>query len=194
MKLPKVSIAPSIIALLALTALHAAHAGEMAGVRQISAPSEERGADLDVTVWYPAQLGGTLVTLGENAFFTGTSAMRDAPMSEGKFPLILLSHGAGLAGYAQALSWIATPLAKAGFVVAAPNHPGNGGANRSAAETMKLWLRPGDISDTLSAMERDAFLGAHVDNDEIGILGLSAGGNTALSIAGARMDPQRLAA
>jgi predicted dienelactone hydrolase len=193
MKLLKVSIVLASIALSTLIVQQAEGASESVGVRQISAPSEERGIDLDVTVWYPANAGGKLVTLGETIFFAGSSAMRDAPISEGKFPLILLSHGAGLAGYAQALGWIAAPLAKAGFVVAAPTHPANTGPSRSAAETMKLWLRPRDITETLNAMDKDAFFKEHIDNDEKGILGLSMGGSTALAIAGARSDPKLLA-
>jgi predicted dienelactone hydrolase len=119
-----------------------AGASDNVGVRQIVVPSKERGIDLDVTVWYPAQSGGESIILGESVFFVGTPASRDAPIANGKFPLILLSHGAGLGGNPQAMSWIATPLAQQGFVVAAPTHPGNSGKNRSAAETMKIWLRP----------------------------------------------------
>lgn len=170
-----------------------ANADVNVGVRQILAPSKERGVDLDVTVWYPALPGGETVVLGDNAFFVGTPAMRDAPMSDGKFPLILLSHGAGLAGSAQALSWIATPLAKQGFVVVAPTHPGNTGRNKSAAETMKIWLRPADLTEALNTIEKDGFFQNHLDQDKIGVLGLSMGGNTALAIAGARIDPQLLA-
>jgi predicted dienelactone hydrolase len=181
------------IALSTLMVQQASGGSENVGVRQIPAPSKERGIDLDVTVWYPARSGGKSVTLGESVFFAGTPSMRDAPISDGKFPLILLSHGAGLAGNPQALSWIATPLAKHGFVVAAPAHPGNTGTNRSAAETMKLWLRPGDISETLNAMEKDAFFKEQLEYDEVGTLGLSMGGSTALAIAGARIDPKRLA-
>jgi predicted dienelactone hydrolase len=121
---------------------HPANAGDDAGVRHFPAPSTERGADLDVTVWYPAQPGGEPVNLGDSKLFVGTSAMRDAPMSGGKFPLILLSHGAGMAGNPQALSWIATPLARQGFIVAAPTHPGNTGPNKSAAETMNSGCAP----------------------------------------------------
>ncbi|WP_441772942.1 alpha/beta hydrolase family protein [Labrys sp. KB_33_2] len=165
-----------------------------AGVRRIAAPSRERGTDLEVTVWYPAQPGGEPVVLGDGVFFTGTPARRNAPIAPGKFPLILLSHGAGLAGNAQALSWIAAPLAEQGFVVAAPTHPGNTGANRSAAETMKLWLRPADISDSLDAMEAEPFFKDHLNTGTIGVLGLSMGGNTALALAGARIDPKLLAA
>jgi predicted dienelactone hydrolase len=119
--------------------------------------------------------------------------MRDAPVAAGKYPLILLSHGAGLAGSAQALSWIATPLAKHGFVVAAPTHPGNTGPKRSAAETMKLWLRPADLTETLNTMVGSAMFRDHLEDGKVGVLGLSMGGNTALAISGARLSPTRLA-
>ncbi len=181
------------VAVISIITQSMADADVNVGVRQILAPSKERGVDLDVTVWYPAQAGGEEVLLGDNAFFVGTSAMRDAPISDGKYPLILLSHGAGLAGSAQALSWIATPLAEHGFVVAAPTHPGNTGRNRSAFETMRIWLRPADLIATLNTIETDAFFQNHLDQDKIGVLGLSLGGNTALAIAGARIDPLLLA-
>lgn len=164
-----------------------------AGVQQIVVRSQERGTDLDVIVWYPASPGGEAVLLGESVFFEGTEAMRNAPISTGRFPLILLSHGAGLAGRAEALSWIATALAKEGFIVAAPTHPGNTGPDRSAAETMKLWLRPPDLSETLDAIAKSEAFQPHVNADRIGALGLSMGGSTALSIAGGRLDPELLA-
>ncbi|NRP75014.1 hypothetical protein ILFOPFJJ_05937 [Ensifer psoraleae] len=172
---------------------HSATASEFVGVRQIAAPSKERGSDLAVTIWYPADAGGKPVTIGESVFFVGTDAMLEAPISDGKYPLILLSHGAGLGGTPQAMSWIATPLAKQGFIVAAPIHPGNTGANRSAAETMKLWLRPADISATLDAVEKQPLFENHLESGRVGALGLSMGGNTALALAGARIDPIRLA-
>jgi len=163
------------------------------GVRQIAAPSAARGGNLDVTVWYPAKAGGMPVVLGESLFFQGTPAWHDAPIANGRFPLILLSHGAGLAGSPQAVSWIAASLAGQGFVVAAPTHPGNSGQNRSAAETLKIWLRPGDLSETLDAMEKDPFFSAHLERGKIGALGLSMGGGTVLALAGARIEPKRLA-
>lgn len=172
---------------------HAAAAGEFAGVRQMTASSQERGSDLAVTVWYPADPGGKPVTLGESVFFKGTDAMLDAPISPGKYPLVLLSHGAGLGGTPEAVSWIAAPLARQGYIVAAPTHPGNGGANRSAAETMKLWLRPADITATLDAIGKDPLFKDRLAAGRIGALGLSAGGNTVLALAGARIDPDRLA-
>ncbi|WP_018391006.1 hypothetical protein [Ancylobacter sp. FA202] len=178
---------------LSATVPHLATAEEMAGVRQIAAPSAERGVALNVTVWYPAGAGGEPVELGESPFFLGTPAQRDAPLAAGKFPLILLSHGIGLGGNPAAASWIATALAGHGFVVAAPAHPGNSGKNRSAAETMKIWLRPRDLTETLNTLEKDPTFAAHLDFAKVGVLGLSAGGGTALAIAGARVDPDRLA-
>ena len=164
----------------------------LVGVRQITAPSKERGTELPVTVWYPADAGGKPVTLGESQFFYGTDAMLDAPIAHGRHPLILLSHGAGLGGTPQAMSWIAAPLAKQGFIVAAPFHFGNGGVNRSAAETMKLWIRPADISATLDALEKQTVFEGHLEPEKTGVLGLSMGGNTALALAGGRIDPIRL--
>ncbi len=177
----------------ALMVNHSATASEYVGVQQISAPSKERDSNLAVTIWYPADAGGKRVTLGESPFFVGTDAMLEAPISHGRYPLIVLSHGAGLGGSPQAMSWIATPLAKQGFIVAAPVHPGNSGANRSAAETMKLWRRPADISATLDAVEKQAFFENNLEAGRVGALGLSMGGNTALALAGARIDPIRLA-
>lgn len=163
------------------------------GVMQLTAPAEERGGPLDVTIWYPALAGGTPVDLGENIFFEGTPVSLDAPMAQGRFPLILLSHGAGLSGRAEAMSWIAAPLAAKGFVVAGPTHPGNTGPNRSAEETMKLWLRPSDLSATLDQIATTPALQDQIDLNRIGVLGLSMGGNTALSLAGARVGAERLA-
>lgn len=170
-----------------------AEASDYVGVREITAYSQERQKELPVTVWYPADAGGKLVTLGESEFFVGTDAMDDAPISRGKYPLVLLSHGAGLGGTPQAMSWIAAPLAKQGFIVAAPVHFGNGGTYRSAEETMKVWLRPADISATVDALQIQPLFHDHLVPGKTGVLGLSMGGNTALALAGGRFDPARLA-
>jgi predicted dienelactone hydrolase len=172
---------------------HLAIAQDAVGVRRIAAPANERGTDLDVTVWYPTHADGDPVVLGETIFFMGTPAIRDAPIAGAKLPVILLSHGAGLAGNAEALSWIATPLARQGFVVVAPTHPGNSGKSRSAAETMKIWMRPSDLTQALDAIETNAVFQDHLEPGRVGVLGLSMGGSTALAIAGARIDPTLLA-
>lgn len=164
------------------------------GISRMEVVSAERTRPLDVTVWYPADAGGEEIVLGDSPFFRGTVARLNAPISGGAFPLVLLSHGAGLAGSAEAMSWIAAPLAQRGFIVAAPTHPGNGGPDRSAAETMKLWLRPTDITTTLDAMLRSSLFDRHLARNEVGVVGLSMGGGTVLALAGARFDPRLLMA
>lgn len=181
------------VTFVAMTAAAATADEPIVGATFFMVPSEEREIDLAVTVWYPAASGGEAAVLGENIFFEGTPAMIDAPIMDGAFPLILLSHGAGLAGRAEAMSWIAAPLARQGFIVAAPTHPGNTGPDRSAEETMRLWLRPADISATLDAIEADTTFRRHIAPGGPGVLGLSMGGGTALSLAGARLDPERFA-
>ena len=183
------------IALLTSVAPQAAAAEGDAGVYRMEVSSPAHGRPLDVTIWYPAAAtGGEAIKLGDSPLFLGATARLDAPIADGRFPLVLLSHGAGLAGRAEALSWLAGPLAQRGFIVAAPTHPGNGGPNRSAAATMKLWLRPDDISRTLDAVAGSHFFARHLAPSEVGALGLSMGGGTALALAGARFDPRLLAA
>jgi predicted dienelactone hydrolase len=172
-----------------LVIIGAAEAGEAAGVVRLTVPSAARGSDLDAIVWYPSKGGGQETLLGDSQFFAGTSSWQDAAVADGKFPIVLLSHGAGLAGNPESLSWIAAPLAAKGFVVAAPRHPGNSGKDRSALETMKLWLRPNDISQTLDQLQQVPLLKVHLDLERVGVLGLSMGGGTALALAGARFDP-----
>jgi predicted dienelactone hydrolase len=188
------ALAAVAVAIAMLFAFPAAAEDHAAGVARIAAHAPERDADLDVTVWYPASPRGETVMLGENPFFEGTPAMQDAPVADGRFSLVVLSHGAGLGGRAEAASWLAAPLAEAGFIVVAPTHPRNTGPDRSAEETMKLWLRPADLSAAIDAIAEDDGFQSRIDAGSIGVLGLSMGGGTALSIAGARFDPERFAA
>lgn len=185
---------PRILALLvALSSPAHAEGGPSVGVRHVTAYAAARGGDLDVTVWYPARPGGRPVVVGDSPFFVGTDAVSDAPLADGRFPLVLLSHGAGLGGTPEAMGWMAAGLAARGFIVAAPAHPGNGGAGRSAEATMKLWLRPGDIGAALDAMTGAGAFKDHLDVEAVGVLGLSMGGGTALALAGGRIDAGRLA-
>lgn len=191
--LMKMAVILSLAVSSAWSAQRSSFAGDAVGVREITVPSQERHRDITATVWYPAKVGGRPVMLGESRYFTGTPAMENADISPRRYPLILLSHGAGLAGTPSALSWFAVPLARHGFIVAAPMHPGNGGANKSASETMKMWLRPKDISSTLDAIDNATFFHEHLEPENVGMVGLSMGGGTALALGGARFSPERLA-
>ncbi len=165
-----------------------AETSNVPGVRAITAPAPQRGRALDVLIWYPAKEGGAPELIGDNALFRGTRAVRDAPMQDGRHPLVLLSHGSG--GSAATLGWIASRLAGAGFLVAAPNHPGTTTGDSSPAATIRIWERPADLAAVLSALQEDPALGNRIDPRRIGVLGFSLGGHTALALVGVRADAQ----
>ncbi|TIQ33700.1 MAG: dienelactone hydrolase [Mesorhizobium sp.] len=174
--------------ILSATALAAAtvapvHAAEV-GLREISIAAPERGRDLQVFVWYPAEAGGEAIVLGDNKAFKGVPAFKNARQLKGRFPLVVLSHGSG--GRVQGMAWLATELARAGFIVAGPNHPGTTSGDSTPADTPKLWERTQDLSAVIDAMTADPTWGSVVDGDRIGVLGFSLGGAAAMEIAGAR--------
>ncbi|MCA2010095.1 prolyl oligopeptidase family serine peptidase [Cereibacter sphaeroides] len=162
------------------------------GITYTDVPAPLRETSLDLHLWYPAQPGGRAVTVGGNGVFHGTPAGRDAPMAEGRHPLILISHGAG--GNAGQFGWIAAQLAEAGYVVALPNHPGSTSHNASAEAAVRIWERPQDLSAVLDEITANPEAYPFIDPTRIGVLGFSAGGYTALAVSGARVDPDRLAA
>lgn len=168
------------------------------GVRQISiaAAPTDYGRDLHVTVWYPAEDGGEPVMVGANRVFAGAPAVPDAAPAQGRFPLVVLSHGSG--SRVQGMSWLATELAKAGFVVAGPNHPGTTSGYSTPGDTPKLWQRAADLSAVIDRLTGKGVAGEGmagdgqwqdlVDADRIGVVGFSLGGAAAMLSAGARAD------
>jgi predicted dienelactone hydrolase len=176
---------------LALVALSSPARAELAGMRRMTVEAPERGGALDVTLWYPAEMGGDSVEVGGNAVFQGVPARQDAPMAPGPFPLVLLSHG-GLRSAAGSGGWIATGLAGAGFMVAEVEPPRLQGERMRHAPD-EPWLRPADLSAALSALQAVAGIGDRIDPTAIGALGFQMGGTAALELAGARIDGQRYA-
>lgn len=157
-----------------------------AGITYGSAAAPIRGADVDFNFWYPALPGGKRVTVGGNGVFYGTPASRDAPHQAGRFPLVVISHGAS--GNAGQFGWVASKLAQAGFVVILPNHPGTTTGNASAEAAVRVRERPADVSAVLDEVTTNANDYPYIDLDRISILGFSAGGYTAMVTSGARVD------
>jgi len=111
-------------------------------------------------------------------------AAPDAAPADGRFGLIVISHGAG--GLALNHRDLAAALAARGYVVAAPTHPRGAGNDISG---VGVWVgRPKQISRVIDALFSDAALGSRIDRSRVGVVGHSNGGFTALVLAGARPD------
>lgn len=114
--------------------------------------------------------------------------MDDAPLADGRFPLIVLSHGTG--GSAETMSWLACALASRGYIVAAVNHPGNNALEKYTAEGFLIWWeRARDLTTLIDMLSRDRDFGRVVDIRRVGAAGYSLGGYTVIEIAGGRTDP-----
>jgi predicted dienelactone hydrolase len=147
------------------------------GMRQIQSNG------MPITLVYPTAATAQPVTQGA---FTVQVASNAQPLAaaSGKRALIVLSHGS--AGSALPDHALAATLARAGFVVAQPEHRGDNWQdfNRAGPESWKT--RPQDVSETIDAVAHDPALAALVDTHRVGVHGMSAGGVTGLVLAGAQ--------
>jgi predicted dienelactone hydrolase len=121
------------------------------------------------------------------------AASRDAPIASGaRFPVVLFSHGGGgtikAGGSPLPYAALVTSLARQGFVVVAPFHPGSK-RPREALED-----RPRQIHKALNAMQADPRFATHADPNRLGMMGFSYGGAVALIVAGATPGLAHLAA
>lgn len=123
-------------------------------------------------------------------------------LPEGKIPLVVISHG--LASRPDDFAKYAQQLATYGFVVVLPQHPGSDSDQFQAmleGRSGEVFLRnefidrPKDITfllDQLSQRNPSEFEN-QLDLDNVGVMGHSFGGYTALALAGAQIHFDRLA-
>ena len=110
-----------------------------------------------------------------------------SPIAEGKYPLVVLSHGSG--GSNLSYRSIIFSLVKNGFVVAAPLHPGNNFRDNRAVGHQSNWVnRPKHIKLVLDHIESSNRFSHQIDWQKVAILGHSAGGYTALAVSGGIAD------
>lgn len=151
------------------------------GMRQIQSNG------MPITLVYPTAAAAHDVTYGA---FTVPIASNAAPLpapssaASGKRTLIVLSHGS--AGSALPEHTLAATLARAGFVVAQPEHRGDNWQDFSRAGPESWKTRPQDVSETIDAVARDSALSGLVNTRRVGVHGMSAGGVTGLVLAGAQ--------
>lgn len=147
-----------------------------------------QGGDGPVTVYYPTDAEDVAVS-------RGPFRLRLAPGSvptRGNSRLVVISHGSGGAPWVHAD--LARALVQAGFVVAMPEHHGDNYKNTRNPGPDSWKLRPAEVSRAIDAVARDPRFAPLLALDKVGMYGMSAGGHTALSLAGGRWSPARFKA
>lgn len=139
-----------------------------------------KAGDLPVTVVYPTAEAARPVAYGPFSL----NVAPDAPPRPGRHRLVLMSHGTG--GASTSDHALAATLARAGFVVAQVLHAGDNFMDTSRAGPESWASRPGEISRVIDALAAHPNWQARLQLDRVGVHGMSAGGVTALSLAGAQ--------
>ena len=174
---------------LLLLLVSAAHAGT--GFRETTLSGKSVDHPMHVSIWYPTASDATPVLLGETPAFIGQPVIKDAEPTAGPHPLVVLSHGYG--GSWRNLAWLAADLVDAGYVVAAPDHPGMTTFDMRKPDAVELWKRPGDLSRVIDALLDNPDLSGGVASDRIAAIGHSLGGWTVVELAGGRFDAAKVA-
>ena len=164
----------------------AAAADPIAGYDRFEVTAPHRAAPVAASVWYPVGTPTYRGLIGDNPVFEGTSAYVGAAIAEGKFPLVLVSHGSG--GNMDRLSWLSSRLALHGAMILAVNHPGSTSGDSSPRRSVRLSERAADLRAALDHILADPAFAPHIDRSRIAALGFSLGGATALNLVGARTD------
>jgi predicted dienelactone hydrolase len=122
------------------------------------------------------------------------------PQVRNPAPVIVISHGLGLDS--SNFRYLAEHLVTHGFAVIVPNHPGsdakqlhsliNGSADE-VAEPEEFYNRPLDIKYILDELAKDKQFQERLNLQQVGVLGQSLGGYTALALAGAEINFEQLA-
>ncbi|OSP53594.1 hypothetical protein [Pseudoruegeria sp. SK021] len=139
-----------------------------------------------LSIWYPSeeQASGTI---GGNAVFEGAPAASDAPVPEGTFPVVVVSHG-GLRSATDSGAWLSSSIAREGYVVVEVNAPR---PDNAAVATNEIWQKPQDIRRAIDLVLADEAWGPRIDESKVSVVGFALGATAALSIAGAKMDTAR---
>lgn len=125
------------------------------------------------------------------------------PVTSRPSPVVVISHGLG--SDRSSLAYLATQLASYGFAVAVPEHPGSNaeqlrllltGRANTAEEPSEFINRPYDVKyllDQLEVLSKTDPNYQYLNLTQVGVIGQSFGGYTALALAGATINFSKLA-
>jgi predicted dienelactone hydrolase len=160
-----------------------------AASRQFEVPGNALQPPLTALLHYPCEQPATRTRFGPYELDVSV----DAPPAGGRHPLVLLSHGSG--GAPLLYRSLSLLLARNGFMVAMPKHPGNSLGDNALADTeANLRNRPRQLIALLDALLRDTDLAPAIAAERVTAIGHSLGGYTALCVAGGQPRTRRGAA
>ena len=150
-----------------------------AGARRFAIPEEAEHPPLGALLHYPTTQPSVPTRFGPYELDVSV----DAPVAPGRFPLVLISHGSG--GSPLLYRSLSLALARNGYLVALPKHPGNSLGDDDLANTVtNLRNRPRQLMRLLTALLADEALGAALAPEPVTAIGHSMGGYTVLCLAG----------
>ncbi|HXO71698.1 MAG TPA: beta-ketoacyl synthase N-terminal-like domain-containing protein [Bradyrhizobium sp.] len=162
----------------------ARRSGQEAGFRSVILPGTE---PIPAALYYPSRSSASDMRIGG---FTLSVARNGIPTETTK-GLILISHGG--AGGEVSHHNLARHLAREGFLVVAPQHPGDNWIDRSLTNSAKcLFQRPKQLSRALDALLADPQWADRIPSGAIGAIGHSMGTCSVLTILGAQVDRKGL--
>ncbi len=114
-------------------------------------------------------------------------------------PLVVLTHG--FSSDRSHFQYLAEHLASHGYVVLVPEHIGSNSEYKEAflrgelsvdVSPLEFYSRPLDITHLLDEIENHSEFQGLIDWEQVGVLGHSFGGNTALVVSGAPLNRARI--
>ncbi len=153
------------------------------GVKRLTLHDPVVGGAMTGIVTYPTPAASQRITIGRFEI----KAAQDGAPAEGRFPLVIVSHGTG--GLPEMYLWLFEGLAMKGFIVAGVAHSGDNYNDRSGSLGDALFVdRTRHVSALIDFLVENVTLSQAIDARKIGIAGHSAGGYTALLSAGGAPD------
>jgi predicted dienelactone hydrolase len=150
-----------------------------AGSRQLQVTDEEKNISFPVLIQYPTLSPSVPTSFGPYTMDVSI----DAPVQEGQFPLVIISHGNS--GSPFAYRTISMLLANHGYIVALPEHYGNNRNNNELEKSIEnLQYRPRHVSLVIDYLLSGNIFGENISSRNIAVAGHSFGGYTALAAAG----------
>lgn len=150
-----------------------------AGCRDVDLTDAVQGERIPLRLLYPTRAPSRVERLGP---YPVDIALDATPEGE-RLPLVVISHGTG--GSPLVYRDLALHLARAGFVVALPVHPGNNrDDDRLAGTAANLENRPRHLQLVVDAAFADGVVGARLSREGVALVGHSMGAYTALALAG----------